>query len=43
MHRGLGEMYMSDARFAATYDRGAAGLSTYVRDAIVANGETLSR
>ena len=36
MHRGLGEMYIADPRFAAHYDRLAPGLSQYVRDAIVA-------
>ncbi len=36
MHRGLGEMYVSDPRFAATYEREAPGLAGYVRDAIVA-------
>lgn len=37
MHVGLGEMYVSDPRFAATYDRVAPGLAAYVRDAIAAN------
>jgi hypothetical protein len=36
MHRGLGEMYVADERFARTYDAVAAGLAGYVRDAIVA-------
>jgi MerR family transcriptional regulator, thiopeptide resistance regulator len=36
MHRGLGEMYVADERFATTYDSVAAGLAGYVRDAIVA-------
>lgn len=41
MHRGLGDLYVSDPRYAATYDEslGAPGLSTYVRDAIHANAE----
>ncbi|ETK37825.1 MerR family transcriptional regulator [Microbispora sp. ATCC PTA-5024] len=39
MHRGLGEMYVADARFAANYENVAEGLSGYVRDAIVANAE----
>jgi len=37
MHRGLGEMYVADPRFTATYDEVAPGLAGYVRDAIVAN------
>jgi MerR family transcriptional regulator, thiopeptide resistance regulator len=36
MHRGLGEMYVADERFAKTYDDAAAGLAGYVRDAIAA-------
>ncbi|MCF8569021.1 MerR family transcriptional regulator [Gordonia sp. HY002] len=38
-HRCLGEMYVSDPRFAATYDDLEPGLSQYVRDAIVANAD----
>jgi DNA-binding transcriptional MerR regulator len=37
MHRGLGEMYVADERFAANYEAVAPGLASYVRDAIVAN------
>jgi DNA-binding transcriptional MerR regulator len=37
MHRGLGDMYVSDPRFAANYDELAPGLAAYVRDAIHAN------
>jgi DNA-binding transcriptional MerR regulator len=37
MHRGLGEMYVADERFTAAYEREAAGLSGYFRDAIDAN------
>ncbi len=36
MHRGLGEMYAADERFAAVYEREAPGLAAYFRDAIVA-------
>jgi MerR family transcriptional regulator, thiopeptide resistance regulator len=46
MHRGLGEMYVADERFAANYEREAEGLAAYFRDAIVANAEgqaTLNR
>ena len=37
MHRGLGEMYVADPRFAKHYEAAAEGLAAYVRDAIVAN------
>jgi DNA-binding transcriptional MerR regulator len=37
MHRGLGDMYVDDPRFAANYEKLAAGLAPYVRDAIHAN------
>lgn len=33
-YRGLGAMYVDDARFAATYDAVAPGLAVYLRDAI---------
>jgi DNA-binding transcriptional MerR regulator len=36
-HRGLGEMYVSDERFARNYEQHAAGLGEYLRDAISAN------
>jgi len=39
MHRGLGEMYVADERFARHYEERAPGLATFVRDAIVANAE----
>ncbi len=39
LHRGLGEMYVSDPRFTAYYDAIAPGLATYVRDAIAANAD----
>jgi MerR family transcriptional regulator, thiopeptide resistance regulator len=39
LHRGLGEMYVADERFAQTYERQAAGLARYFRDAIVANAD----
>jgi hypothetical protein len=41
-HRGLAEMYVSDARFTANYERHAPGLAAYVHDAIVANADALS-
>ncbi|MHB9115376.1 MAG: MerR family transcriptional regulator [Thermoleophilia bacterium] len=37
MHVNLGEMYVADPRFTATYERIHAGMARYVRDAIVAN------
>lgn len=37
IHRGLGEMYVADPRFAAFYDRMFPGLAPYLRDAIHAN------
>jgi len=39
MHRNLGEMYVTDERFAATYEKVAPGLAAYVRDAIQANAD----
>jgi DNA-binding transcriptional MerR regulator len=37
IHRGLAQMYVADERFAAHYDQRAAGLATYVHDAVLAN------
>lgn len=37
MHVNLGEMYVADPRFTATYDTHAQGLAVWFRDAIVAN------
>ena len=37
MHACLGEMYVTDERFTATYDTIRPGLALYMRDAIVAN------
>lgn len=36
MHRGLGDLYVSDARFTRTWDKRAPGLAAYVRQAIAA-------
>lgn len=36
-HRSLGDMYVDDPRFTATYDAVTPGLATYLRDAIHAN------
>lgn len=33
-HRGLGEMYVADERFAANYEKLAAGCTVFLRDAI---------
>jgi MerR family transcriptional regulator, thiopeptide resistance regulator len=38
-HRRLGEMYVTDGRFAANYEQVAPGLSAYIRDAIAANAD----
>ncbi|WP_219465978.1 TipAS antibiotic-recognition domain-containing protein [Nonomuraea rhizosphaerae] len=37
IHRGLGDMYVSDGRFTASIEREQAGLAAYYRDAIHAN------
>ena len=37
MQTGLAEMYIADPRFTEHYDKRAAGLAVYVRDAIIAN------
>ncbi len=39
MHVHLGEMYLADPRFTASYEQHAEGLARYVHDAIVANAE----
>jgi hypothetical protein len=39
MHRGLGELYISDPRFTAQYDEIEPGFSQYVHDAIHANAD----
>jgi DNA-binding transcriptional MerR regulator len=39
MHRCLGEMYVADPRFTATYEKLAPGLAQWFRDAIVANAD----
>ena len=41
MHRGLAELYLSDPRFAAHYDRISPGLAEYVSAAIRANADRL--
>lgn len=43
MHRNLGDLYISDPRFTASYDEHASGLSTWVRDAIYANADRQER
>lgn len=40
-HKGLGEMYMSDARFTTFYDSEVAGCAAYLRDAIATYVETI--
>ncbi len=39
MHRGLGDLYVSDERYLAEYDKLQPGISQYVRDAIHANAD----
>jgi DNA-binding transcriptional MerR regulator len=39
VHRGLGDMYVTDPRFLRNYDDQAPGLAQYVRDAIHANAD----
>lgn len=39
IHRGLGEMYVADARFTRTYEDVAPGLAEYARDAHAANAD----
>jgi DNA-binding transcriptional MerR regulator len=43
MHRRLGEMYVADERFAATYEAIRPGLAVYMRDVIAANAENPAR
>lgn len=37
MHSNLGQMYVADARFAATYEKVRPGMAPYIRDATAAN------
>jgi MerR family transcriptional regulator, thiopeptide resistance regulator len=39
MHRCLAQMYLSDERFAGTYEELAPGLARYVHDAMLANAD----
>ena len=39
MHRGLAELYVSDPRYLAEYDKIEPGFSGYVHDAILANAD----
>jgi hypothetical protein len=39
IHRGLGEMYVSDPQFRAYYESIGPGLAEHLRDAINANAE----
>ncbi|MFI6578608.1 MerR family transcriptional regulator [Nocardiopsis sp. NPDC050513] len=41
VHRGLGQLYVDDARFTATVDAHREGLSGYLRDAFAANADRL--
>ncbi len=42
LHYQLGEMFVSDPRFTATYEAIAPGLATWVRAAIEANAQRLA-
>jgi len=39
VHRGLGDLYVSDPRFTANYDEIRPGMAAYVREAIHANAD----
>ncbi|MGW3349471.1 TipAS antibiotic-recognition domain-containing protein [Nonomuraea rubra] len=39
IHRGLGEMYVSDPRFTSSLDATTPGLAAYLRTAITANAQ----
>lgn len=39
IHRGLGQMYVDDPRFTATYEAAGQGFARYLRDAIIANAD----
>jgi hypothetical protein len=39
MHRGIGDLYISDERYTAPYDEIHLGFAQYVRDAIHANAD----
>jgi DNA-binding transcriptional MerR regulator len=43
MHRGLAELYVSDPRYMAEYDKIEPGFSGYVHDAIHANADRAQR
>ncbi len=40
-HKGLGELYMSDERFKAYYEKASAGAAEFLRDAIVSHADSL--
>ena len=42
LHRNLGDMYVSDPRFTATYDEIRPGMAQYVREAMHANADRQS-
>jgi DNA-binding transcriptional MerR regulator len=43
LHRGLGELYVSDSRFTENIDRVRPGLAQFMRDAFRANAERAAR
>jgi len=42
-HEQLGQMYVEDARFSATYEKIRTGMAAYMRDAIAANAARAAR
>jgi len=40
VHRGLGDMYVTDERFTVHYDAIEPGLAQYVRDAFAAEADS---
>ena len=43
VYRGLGDMYVDDARFTAFYDRVKPGLAPFLRDAMHVYADTLAQ
>lgn len=43
MYRGLAEMYVSDSRFAAYYEKYAPGLAGFMRDAMTFYADSLKQ
>lgn len=43
LYRGLGEMYVSDERFGAFFDKYASGLAAFMRDAMAMYADSLAK